>query len=222
MFHKCQSNRKLNAFEFNWHICGKHWNAWHQNMFASKFSIQNGGFDNFFINFLMTNRVPLLSRCVFKFRNKITGDPTFSRRRCGGMPGKSIEFRNCWIIYCFVGIANGIDRFLWYQVAWQQLLYLEVGFFCRARILNELCSSIGKYAVNESILRIKHFAEIGRKYYTTSIFMDSNLLHRRYLTPWLMEPGRSMPHSQGLSNNSYPEPNQPNYPHWYLSLQGPF
>ena len=32
------------------------------------------------------------------------------------------------------------------------------------------------------------------------------------LTPWLMEPGGSMPHSQGLSNNSYPEPNQPNYP----------
>ena len=33
------------------------------------------------------------------------------------------------------------------------------------------------------------------------------------LTPWLMEPGGSMPHSQGLSNNFYPEPNQPNYPH---------
>ena len=27
-----------------------------------------------------------------------------------------------------------------------------------------------------------------------------------------MEPGGSMLHSQGLSNNSYPEPNQPNYP----------
>ena len=25
-----------------------------------------------------------------------------------------------------------------------------------------------------------------------------------------METGGSMPHSQGLSNNSYPEPNQPN------------
>ena len=33
------------------------------------------------------------------------------------------------------------------------------------------------------------------------------------LTPWLMEPGGSMPHSLGLSNNPYPEPNQPNYPH---------
>ena len=42
------------------------------------------------------------------------------------------------------------------------------------------------------------------------------------LTPWLMEPGGSMPHSQGLFNNSYPEPNQPNSPHWYLSLQGQF
>ena len=30
------------------------------------------------------------------------------------------------------------------------------------------------------------------------------------LTPWLMEPGGSMPHYQGLSNNSYPELNQPN------------
>ena len=30
------------------------------------------------------------------------------------------------------------------------------------------------------------------------------------LTPWLMEPGGSMPHSQGLSNNSLPESNQPN------------
>ena len=29
------------------------------------------------------------------------------------------------------------------------------------------------------------------------------------LTPWLMEPVGSMAHSQGLSNNSYPEPNQP-------------
>ena len=28
-----------------------------------------------------------------------------------------------------------------------------------------------------------------------------------------MEPVGSMPHSQGLSNNSYPEPNQPNFPH---------
>ena len=37
-----------------------------------------------------------------------------------------------------------------------------------------------------------------------------------------MEPERSMPHSQGLFNNHYPEPNQPNYPHWFLSLQGPF
>ena len=43
-----------------------------------------------------------------------------------------------------------------------------------------------------------------------------------YLTPWLMEPLGSMLHSQGFSNNSYPEPNQPNSPHWYLSLQGSF
>ena len=30
-----------------------------------------------------------------------------------------------------------------------------------------------------------------------------------------MEHGSSMPHLQGLSNNPYPESNQPNSPHWY-------
>ena len=29
------------------------------------------------------------------------------------------------------------------------------------------------------------------------------------LTPWLMEPADSVPHSQGPSNNPYPEPNEP-------------
>ena len=54
-------------------------------------------------------------------------------------------------------------------------------------------------------------------------FLEAGLWnHLTTLTPWLMEPGGSMPHSQGLSNNPNPEPNQPNYPHWYLSLQGPF
>ena len=33
------------------------------------------------------------------------------------------------------------------------------------------------------------------------------------LTPWLTEPDGLMPHSQGLSNNPYPEPNQPNSSH---------
>ena len=41
-----------------------------------------------------------------------------------------------------------------------------------------------------------------------------------------MEPGGSMPHSEGLSNNSYPELNQPNYPraksHVHLSLSWSF
>ena len=36
------------------------------------------------------------------------------------------------------------------------------------------------------------------------------------LTPWLMEPGGSMPHSRGLSNNPFPELNQPNYPHLFM------
>ena len=46
-------------------------------------------------------------------------------------------------------------------------------------------------------------------------FSVTNLLVQ--LTPWLMEPGGSMPHLKGLSNNPYPEPNQPNYQHWYFS-----
>jgi hypothetical protein len=32
-----------------------------------------------------------------------------------------------------------------------------------------------------------------------------------------MEPGGSIPHSQGLSNNSYHESNQPNYPHLHMN-----
>ena len=31
-----------------------------------------------------------------------------------------------------------------------------------------------------------------------------------------MEPGGSIPHSQGLSSNPYPEPNQPNSSYWHL------
>ena len=51
---------------------------------------------------------------------------------------------------------------------------------------------------------------------TQSIMALKSFRATRYLcfklTPWLMEPGGSMPHLQGLSNNPYPEPNQPNYP----------
>ena len=43
--------------------------------------------------------------------------------------------------------------------------------------------------------------------------IDTYIFNNNELTPWLMETGGSMPHSQGLSNNSYPEPNQPNSPH---------
>ena len=43
----------------------------------------------------------------------------------------------------------------------------------------------------------------------TNIISLSNFI----LTPWFMEPGGSIPHSQGLSYFPYPEPNQPNSPH---------
>ena len=34
-----------------------------------------------------------------------------------------------------------------------------------------------------------------------------------------MKPGGSMPHSQGLSNNPYPEPNQPNTSYYTYPFQ---
>ena len=45
-------------------------------------------------------------------------------------------------------------------------------------------------------------------------FIDDRKLQGLYpkcmdLTPWLMEPGGSMPHSQELSNNPYPVPINP-------------
>jgi hypothetical protein len=43
----------------------------------------------FFINFLMTNRMPLQNYGGFKLRRKITGDSTFSCKLCGGLPDKS-------------------------------------------------------------------------------------------------------------------------------------
>ena len=43
-------------------------------------------------------------------------------------------------------------------------------------------------------------------HYYLQIF-TSSLSCIETLIPWLMEPGGSMPHSQGLCNNSYPEPN---------------
>ena len=42
--------------------------------------------------------------------------------------------------------------------------------------------------------------------------------HSIKLTPLLMEPGDSMPHSQGLVSNPYPESNQPNSSFWYPFL----
>ena len=39
---------------------------------------------------------------------------------------------------------------------------------------------------------------------------NNNNNNNNKLTPWVMESGGSMPHSQGLSNNAYPGTNQPN------------
>ena len=51
------------------------------------------------------------------------------------------------------------------------------------------------------------FAKINKVRYVSKCVCEG------LLTPWLMEPGGPMLHSQGLFNNPYPEPNQPNSPH---------
>jgi hypothetical protein len=38
------------------------------------------------------------------------------------------------------------------------------------------------------------------------------------LTPWLMKPRVSIPHSQRLTDNFYPKPNQPNSSYRYIFL----
>ena len=62
-----------------------------------------------------------------------------------------------------------------------------------------------KHTVKEIILKLRHLVKPVLSQATTLIL-------------WLMEPRGSMPHSQGLSNNPYPEPNQPNSSCWRLFL----
>ena len=47
----------------------------------------------------------------------------------------------------------------------------------------------------------------------SNIVLTKGLLLLVELTPWIMEPGGSMPHSEGLSDNPYPETNQLNSSH---------
>jgi len=43
---------------------------------------------------LITKCVPLHNLGGYKLRRRITGDPIFNRRLCGGIPGISMEFKN--------------------------------------------------------------------------------------------------------------------------------
>ena len=48
------------------------------------------------------------------------------------------------------------------------------------------------------------------------LYRGQNLnLGGKHLTPWLVEPGDSMLHSQGLPNNPYPEPRQFTFLYWH-------
>ena len=63
--------------------------------------------------------------------------------------------------------------------------------------------------VNAVLWSYCFLGRINFKMYKIVENMWADILFTLYsLTPWLMEPGGSMPHSQALSNNSYPEPNQ--------------
>ena len=56
----------------------------------------------------------------------------------------------------------------------------------------------------------------GRRYDRRSLAFGSGWTILYCIDPkytWLRERGGSMPNSQGLSNNPYPEPNQSNSPH---------
>ena len=48
--------------------------------------------------------------------------------------------------------------------------------------------------------------------------IDHEFAIERQLTPWPMEPGGSMPNSQGLSSNLYFDPTLPSSSHWHLFL----
>ena len=61
-------------------------------------------------------------------------------------------------------------------------------------------------------LAIKHKEEIQITFHKSIDLLLSNIIKIIIviITPWLMEPGGSMQHSQGFSNNPYPESNEPN------------
>ena len=64
-----------------------------------------------------------------------------------------------------------------------------------------------------SVIMDHSMQQLSGDIFWSSLYITPIFGHRRahmYLTPWLMEPGGSMPHSQALTNNRYPEPNQPN------------
>ena len=48
----------------------------------------------FFINFFTDSLVPLHSRGGFIFLRRMIGEPIFKHKICGGIPGRSNEFKN--------------------------------------------------------------------------------------------------------------------------------
>ena len=57
---------------------------------------------------------------------------------------------------------------------------------------------------------INMWLNTGRFKNISTYYEDGFLAGKFTITPWLVESEGSMPHSQGLCNNPYTEPNQPN------------
>ena len=55
---------------------------------------ENNGFKNVAHDFFMISHVPLHNFGAFEFRSKIIGETIFRHKFCGGIPGKSNEFKN--------------------------------------------------------------------------------------------------------------------------------
>jgi hypothetical protein len=72
--------------------------------------------------FFTHSLVPLQSFGGSRFSSKIIGDPTLSKRRCGGNPAELSEFRNSGgkltTSSAFTTVSIGIDRLVFSDNVW--------------------------------------------------------------------------------------------------------
>jgi len=99
--------RKLQTFEFNWHICWVYWNTWHQLVdLPLEFSVKNCSFND-------------IDHHLFHKKSCTVEKPWWID--VSDTPGKSSEFKNfVELIDYFALIHNSIDGLklccFWYSV----------------------------------------------------------------------------------------------------------